>query len=61
MLTLGVEADENLLSLLSHLQIDLVHLRVKYARMSGLKGEELIRLLDQLANPAVRMSNEDPA
>lgn len=61
MLTLGVEPDEHILSLLSHLQIDLVHLRVKYGRMTGLKGEELNQLLAQLANPAVRMDNEDPA
>lgn len=61
MLTLGVEPDVQMLSLLSHLQIDVVALRLKFGYMTGLKGEELEALLQQMRNPAVRMDNEDPA
>ena len=60
-LTLGVPVDEDLLALLSHLQIDIVHLRVKFARMLGLKGEEMQQILWLLENPMSQLSNEDPA
>lgn len=50
-LTLGVPIDQEFLGLLSHLQVDIVHLRVKFGYMTGLKGEELNALLAQLANP----------
>lgn len=61
LLTLGVEPDLCLTSLIAHLQYDIVALRVKFGYMTGLKGDELGALLSQLANPHLRMSNEDPA
>lgn len=61
LLTLGVAPDIELTGLLAHLQYDIVALRVKYGYLTGLKGDELIALLNQLANPAVRSSNEDPS
>lgn len=60
-LTLGVPIDQEFLGLLSHLQIDIVHLRVKFGYMTGLKGEELQSLLRLLENPLSQLSNEDPA
>lgn len=60
-LSLGLPPDTEFTSLLRHLQIDMVALRVKFGYMTGLKGDDLQRLLDQLENPHVRMDNEDPA
>lgn len=60
-LGLGVPIDEEFLGLLAHLQIDVVHLRVKFARMSGLKGEQFTALLRHLENPMSQLDNEDPA
>ena len=59
-LTLGLPIDSDFLALISHLQIDVVHLRVKVAYMKGAKGEELQRALRQLENPMSQLSNEDP-
>ena len=60
-LTLGIPIDSDFLALVSHLQIDIVHLRVKVAYMKGAKGEEMQRILSHLENPMSQLSNEDPA
>ena len=45
---------------LSHLQIDLTHLRVELGYTLGLQGEEFQQMLRQLENPLAILSNEDP-
>jgi hypothetical protein len=60
LLSLGLPIDTELLGLIAHLQVDVIHLRVKYGYMTGLKGEELNALLYHLENPISQLSNEDP-
>jgi hypothetical protein len=59
-LTLGLPIDEDFLGLIAHLQVDMVHLRVKTARMTG--DTKLIeQSLQLLQNPMSQLSNEDPS
>lgn len=58
---LGAPFDTEIRSLLGHLRMDLVALRVKFGYMSGIKGPEMLALIDQLADPFKAGSNEDPS
>lgn len=60
-LSLGLAPDMEFTSLISHLQIDLVHLRVKAGLMQGRRGPKMDELMRLVENPMSQLSNEDPA
>lgn len=51
------EIPRSIVHILGHIQNDLVHARLEFAYMLGLKGEEFERMVEMLRNPHLVNSN----